>query len=285
MADITLRYNLAESELLPHNIALRGVVDAGETEAATIPIYWRWDDEPDMEPQLLGNVKPGGTLSVPFDMKGRDIRLIKNERSSVGRQAFRNLRNADYIVFSQTTVAQLQDAVFGSGVNTLTIANNGGTGDIHILRKIDSADYAEIGTNAFDDPSFVDTPDINGAYSYKLVQDGLEGESNVLSTTVTGIGSPAGTPPTALTAIWDGTDTTTISWTNHSGTGSNIVERSSSLNHSLWVVISTVSSGSTSTTDTVIPSPGGSRTYYYRVRNESVAGYSNEDSIFVPRET
>jgi hypothetical protein len=279
MSDLILKRRLGEATWAP-NIALNGVPPASPATATEADVFWRWEDEPTMEPQRLGRVSAGHTLSVPFDLKGRMIRLFLVSRTATG---LTNIRTgfADAV---QTTFSAglpvLSVASFSAPDVTLTIANNGGTGTIRILRQLGSADYVQVGTVSPGTTSFVDTPAINGTYNYKLTQDGQTGESNTKSVTVTGGGSGAGTPPDTLSGSFDGVDTVTLTWTNHGGTGLNVVERKTGPSGT-YTEVGSVPSGTATLNDTLFPG-SLNQLYYYRVRNADVTGYSNEEVIFVP---
>jgi hypothetical protein len=265
-------------------LVLNGVAPAGETTSTVGEIFWRWEDEPDMAPELLGRAVSGKSLRVPFDLKGRDIRLFINSQTSDGRRSVAAITEAEQIVYSPSNVPVLADLTFDGGPDevTGTIAANDGAGTIRILRQLEDDGFFEIQTVAFDETEFVDEPVIDGTYSYKLMQDGQEGESNTLSVEVTGVSGEAGSPPSDLSGVFDDVETVTLDWTNNGGTGSNVIESKQSPG-GVYEIAGTVGSG-TATADITEVRGLYSRTVYYRVRNESVSGYSNEISVFIPRE-
>ncbi len=84
MADLILRQNLADGSV-PRGIALNGVAATTETEAVVAEISWRFEDDPDMEFQPLGETTAGSKLNVPyFDGQNRDIRFSLISKSSDG---------------------------------------------------------------------------------------------------------------------------------------------------------------------------------------------------------
>lgn len=97
MADITLRRRLSEPTFAL-NIALRGVADQSFTESVIADVFWRWEDEPAMEPQFLATTTAGKTLQVPFDLKGRSIRLFLTGRTSEGFSSVREVTEGDQVV-------------------------------------------------------------------------------------------------------------------------------------------------------------------------------------------
>lgn len=282
MPDLTLRQNLSEPTF-SLNIALRGVVDTDTTPAIVSELYWRWEDEPDMKPQPLGKVTAGQELAVPFDLQGRQIRISSVALTEKGDQDVSNLKSAVSKLFTPTEVAVLADATFDSGTDevTLTIDNNGGAGNINIFRQIDSEGFFLLTSVAPATTSYVDSPEIDGTYQYKLTQDLLTGESNTKTVAVDVDAAGAGSPPSALTANYDdGLETTDLDWTNNGGTGDNVIERKEGFNP--YTMIATVASSAITYTDS-IERTSVSRSVYYRVRNTSVAGYSNVEVIYVPK--
>jgi hypothetical protein len=280
MPDLILREN-AITLPVPPSIHLNGVASLTGTPAVASDILWRWEDDPEMEPQLLGSVVAGHTLSVPFDLQGRTIRLFATSRTEDGKEARPAVEQADQVVFVAPYPPTLANAV-RSGANTvLTIANNGGTGTIRILRSLNGSAFGEIGNVPYNSTGYTDsTATINGTYVYKLIQDGQAGESNTKTITVTG-SAGTGSAPSNLTASYNsGTGEATLNWTNNGGTGSNIVERRLVQGGGPYFEIATLAAASTTFTD--VPERGYTNfTYFYRVRNTSAAGYSNEADIYV----
>jgi hypothetical protein len=230
----------------------------------------------------LGEGVAGGFVLVPFDPKGRTIELSLIAKTEKG---YRSSSFVDEGVRTLFTVGApaLTDLTFSAPDVTGTIANNGGHGNINVLRKLSTdTEFSAIQSVADTATTFTDTPAINGDYEYKLTQDGLDGESNTLNVTVTGGGGGAGTPPDGLSATFDGVETVSLSWTNHGGTGANIIEAKIGSSGS-WSFVGSVTSGTNTFDDT---ETRGSTNYvvYYRVSNEDVSGYSNEDFVTIPRE-
>ncbi len=192
MPDLTLRPRLSESTV-PLNIALYGVVPDAPSSAPVAKVYWRWEDEPNMEPQLLGKAVKDHTLAAPFDLQGKTVRLF------VVGKGQQSLAGAQQTVFGAVT-PNLAAASFDGGTDdvTLTIANNGGSGTIRILRRTGLNAFAEVGSIAAATTTFVDSPPIDGTYDYKLTQDGLSGESNTRSVVVSVGDAGTGAAPSDL---------------------------------------------------------------------------------------
>lgn len=274
-----LRRNLSEPGI-PKALVLNGVADDTTTESVVAEIDWRWEDEPDMKPEPFGKTAAGTTLTKPFDLKGRNIRLYINSRTIEGEAAFSDLAQTPQTVFYVPVLPVLASVVFDTvDENELTIANNGGGGDISILRQIDSNGFFVIDTVPSSTTTYQDTLVVDGTYHYKLSQAGITGFSNEVDVVVTGVAAGAGSPPSALSAVFDNVDTTDLAWTNNGGTGNVVIERKTDAGD--YIIIDSVSSATTTYADSTLPGIS-SHIYYYRVRNESVAGYSNLDSVYVP---
>lgn len=99
MANIVLRQRLSNSSV-PLNIALSGVVPVDTTDSNTVDVYWRWEDEATMEPEYLANGVAGKNIVVPFDLKGREIRLFMVSRTATGVASVRDVKEAEQITFS-----------------------------------------------------------------------------------------------------------------------------------------------------------------------------------------
>jgi hypothetical protein len=284
MTPFVIRPHLSEPTFTK-SLALNGVAADGETPSTVGEIYYQFVDEPDAKPEYLGRAVAGHSLRVPIDLQSRPILLSLVSRTSEGLRSVANITEAEQLVFTPSTTPVLSALTFDGMTGEVegTIDENQGTGTIRILRQLGSDDFFEIDNVPAGTPSFTDIPDLDGTYTYKLMQDGQAGASNSRSVAVSGAPAPAGSPPSALSATFNaGPDTVTVIWTNNGGTGSNIVEQKIG-SSGVFVAADSVSSG-TSTTDISVSRGSTNVTYYYRVRNESVAGYSNEDSVTVPRE-
>jgi hypothetical protein len=79
---LILQQNLSEPGL-PLSLVLRAIPPASNPSIIG-KVFWRWDDTPSMEPVFLGAVAAGKTLSVPFNLGGRAIRLFLVSQSEKG---------------------------------------------------------------------------------------------------------------------------------------------------------------------------------------------------------
>jgi hypothetical protein len=64
-------------------------------------LYWRWEDEPTMTPQALGGKQTAGSsVSIPFDLAGRAIRLFLVSMTETGQLSVSDIRLAEQIVIT-----------------------------------------------------------------------------------------------------------------------------------------------------------------------------------------
>jgi hypothetical protein len=278
--DLILRQNLCEPTFTL-NLVLDGVVEATHEESTSALIYWRWEDDDTMEPQPLGSAVAGKDLTVDFDLKGKAIRLFAVSKTTTGKLSVKDMKQAEQKVFS-LTLPVLADAAFATGDVTLTIANNGGTGNIQILRQLSSDEFTQIGEISSSTTSYVDTPVVDGTYTYKLTQTGQDGESNSRSVVVSGVAAGAGSPPGTLAGSFDDSiDTVSLTWVNHGGTGDILIEWKNHFSGG-WHVLDTVTSADTTYDYGIAQDPEFSFNFNYRVSNASVIGYSNTASVYIP---
>lgn len=160
-----------------------------------------------------------------------------------------------------------------------TWTNHGGNGNNLIYRKKDSGDYVQIGSKESSDTSYDDESiTLNGDYTYKVINES-GGTFSAPGNTVTYSAGEAGDgePPDDLSATWDGdTNIAHVEWTNGDGTGENVIERKKGSGS--YAEVGRVASDVEEFDDDTITENDD---YTYRVRNESVDGYSNEDTITV----
>lgn len=266
-------------------------VERPQFHAVRYKYYWRWYDTPEQEPQFLCEGVVNQSARVPFDTQQRDIVIMQVAFDAHGRPNVTHPREGASYVFTQNTVASLVDATFSSGTVTLTIANNGGSGNINIRRRAHGTSDP-FGVIASVAPSTTSTTDttitLAGDYDYDLTQDGLLGSSNIKTITATfggGGGTPTGTTPDGLGISDDGPDGSGIigvhlNWTNHGATDDIRIWHK--VYGGVYEIYDTVSS-STTIYDTFLDQVGTNKTHYFYVDNPSASGTSNEVSVFIPR--
>jgi hypothetical protein len=281
---LVIRNNTSET-IVPRGIFLdrtRPVTD--ETAAYAVEVFWRFEDDPDMELERLGAAVPGSAINVPFDLQERPIVLIRKSQSATGESNRQPLYEQPSVTFSPPTAPTLARVEYvGDADIEVAYTANGGGGDINIFRDIDGEGFTLLTSAAFDTWLYTDTDaGIDGVYSYYLTQDGVEGQSTTLSDTVSGETAAAGSAPSGLSAVYDDVDIwVDLSWTNNGGTGLNIVEYKINLTGSWQIIVDNVGTSATSYVH-AIDQTVFSRYFYYRVRNASNLTYSNEAGVFIP---
>jgi hypothetical protein len=111
MPDLFLR------ERLNVNLVLDDKVIASAAESVLGEVYWRWDDETDMEPQLLGTASAGRQIVAPFDFSsGRGIVLFLVSGSAEGNRSAYRVEEGRQLFFKpnietlEPSIGQLSDA-------------------------------------------------------------------------------------------------------------------------------------------------------------------------------
>lgn len=100
--ELRLQRNVSESTFTK-TLALNGV-----PQNRPVPeigrVFWRWEDEADMKPQFLVEGVIGFEMVVPFDMKGRDVRLYINGVTSSGKESVLAINDAtQYVITAPAT--------------------------------------------------------------------------------------------------------------------------------------------------------------------------------------
>lgn len=284
MREFSLDENLSEPTFT-YTLLLDGTVDDDRVTAVSGELDWAWADEPGADKQPLGETAINTHLRVPFENPDRrPIRIGVVGKTKRGNRSVNDIRKARQTVFYPPDVPVISAIDFDAGTDdvTLDFVGNGSEGDIYVHRKIDSGDFAIIDTVAFDEIVYIDSPAIDGTYYYKLTQENVNGESNTVSVVVDVDTAPAGSPPDSLNAVLVVANTVDLDWSNNGGTGNNVVERrSTAFGGESFAAVATESSGATTSSD-IVPVMPYNIIYIYRVRNESVSGYSNEVDVYVP---
>jgi hypothetical protein len=277
MIEFVIDQNLSESTYAK-NIALSGIpVTVSEAALAVsthADIYWRWADEVTSQPHFLGKVAAGHVLSVPFpNPTGRSIQIFAVSKTAAGVPNVRVITEATSKIFT-IDLPQITSLTYVPPTVTGEIQDNGGTGDIHILRSVDAITFTEIDVVAYTVTSFTDTPDAGATYYYKLTQDGFAGESSVISIFAYAAGSDA--PPTLTSATFSTPNVNLVFARNGSQTGDIRILRKGSTGD--YSEIASVAYSATSYSDTSITL---NDTYTYKLSQDGVSGYSAEHSAVV----
>lgn len=166
--------------------------------------------------------------------------------------------------------SSLSVAEVTNDIVTCTWINNGGTGNNLIERKLDvGGSWGQVGSVASGVNTFDDTTiSADGIYYYRIKNADEEGYSNEANITVdvTG-GGGSGSPPTDLWIDQNYHGVVRAHWTNHGGTGNNIIETDEGGSYTF-----NASAAPTDTNEIITFSIEGY--YSIRVSNESVAGYA-----------
>lgn len=141
MADLILRRRLSEATVA-RGIALNGVVYTVATPAVAENISWRWEDDETMVPEFLTIATNGQAVTVPFDLKGRSIRLFKISQTADGVESDRDIKEAVQTVFIPPADPELASLTVPAGEdltarNFVHLYNDGGTLK---ARKADATD-------------------------------------------------------------------------------------------------------------------------------------------------
>lgn len=264
-------------------------------------IFWQDLGNPDVEPQYLATVLAVGSTNVPFvGVEGKTYRFYVARQH---RDWDFHAANKEQLSYQDLFIGEAGSSdspptfstVAYDSVNSevdLTFAKNGAaTGNIEVEYKLtSSSSWTTHGTTfAHGDTSgsivITEQPTAQ-TYDIRLKQVGVAGYSTVRQVTVEASGG--GTPPTNLsgfeTFVIGPPDEYDVSlfWDAGSGSGNYTVERKSSSGGTWGVVDAAVAL--TNYTDTGIIATSTGRTYYYRVKQNDVTGYSNEASVFIPRD-
>lgn len=253
--------------------------------------FWRWEDDPDMEPQFLAERNVGTQVRVPFDLGDRPIRIFTVAKTDTGVASVNNiLQSAVQTVFpaAPTFTSAAWNSV-DEDIDLVFAKQSTGTGDIQVEYKKTSetvwqthaTDFAHNATSG----TIVITQETDNAdYDLRLKQADLPGYSITRQVTVVGTGGGAGTPPELVSVSPDETApcewTITIDWNAGSGAGDYSIERKVQ-GSSIWGLIA--SGISVTDYDDVVGGGSVSRTYVYRIKQDDVEGYSNEGYAYIPR--
>src|SRR6185369_10459905 len=88
MIELTLNRRVSPISDIPFGIFLNGVpAPDSPTESTVGELYWRFEDEPDAQPQKLGEGVAGSKVNFPVDLKNRVILLFLVSRTKSGARS------------------------------------------------------------------------------------------------------------------------------------------------------------------------------------------------------
>ena len=266
------------------NLVLDDADKSVVSNAVEADIFWRWADEPNVQPQLLGLATIGEPLNVPFEITdGREVELFAVARTATGEQATTNPLNGVTLRYSPNAEALTPDFSQDGASQNLRIdfiatgfylakfrriqyATNSGftTG---LVEKIEGSNVAELSPNFFiSRPSGASTLLVYVRITHSTSAINFDGEWSPTRTATFADsggsgGSSAGTPPSNLTYFRDGAN---VELTWDVGSGTNTVYRNGD----------SIGTGSGSLSDTLTIE----QRYTYVVTNAD--GSSNSQSFF-----
>lgn len=189
MAENLILSDLTKPGKTALNLVLDDLATAAREESTDAAVFWRFEDEPGAEPQLLGSAAAGKSLTVPFDMThGRAIRLFLVSKTATGNLSAADVREAVQMVFDPNenppgvgmppTSATAEELAPDQA--RILWVNNGGTGDNKIERRRGTsgawgtAGTVSSATDHFDDSAVT----ISGNYYYRVYNEDVAGYSN-----------------------------------------------------------------------------------------------------------
>lgn len=190
MAEDLILSDLAKQGKTEFNLVLDDSVILARTESVEGEIFWRWEDEPETAPQLLGSAAAGKSLSTQFNLQeGRAIRLFLVSKTATGDLSVSDVREAVQVVYDPTgglPPSGLSASETTPGQADLVWTNNGGTGDNVIERKTGVLGaYTMIDTVSSSTDTYTDAVADPDLYYYRIRNEDIPGYSNVVLITLT----------------------------------------------------------------------------------------------------
>ncbi len=308
---------LSEISDIALNLVMRDNVSTETTDSKTALIYYRFEDEPNADPQLLAEIPAGQSFGWPVDLKGRLVRFFAVSKTATGVSSTKRIFEGTQILFdpgagriagenvltgqllhyyndSGVTKAQLADATDATKPCQAFAANDALTGEI--VRPLGAAsDITGLTGKTPGAAQYLSaaTPGAMTESPPSSVGNLIQKIGSALNTTTVDFNPETGSPVTSGTTVYPPSGLSAVdlgafgfhehiqlTWTNNGGTGSIDIERD--IDGTGYETVGGVSSATTTFTDTSVLT-GNSSTVTYRVRNISVLGYSDpSNSVFVP---
>jgi hypothetical protein len=251
--------------------------------------WWRWEDEPNSDPQYLGQKKLGTTLRIPFpfDVTVRQIRVYMVTVTENGVVNTNDLRYATQAVYPTAPV--FTSVVFdnvGNDVDMVFHKNGTGTGNIQVEYKkpldpnwtthpTSFAHSATSGSIAITQESTSQT------FQVRLKQVGVQNYSRTLEVTILGL-SGGNAPPTFTSVAYDtpNSEVDLVFAKNGSGTGNIEVEYKLTSDSTWTTHATTFAHGATSGSILITEAPSA-QTFDVRLKQSGVTGYSTTRQVTV----
>jgi hypothetical protein len=257
-------------------------------------------DDPSIEPYILGNVRISGQTTLPFNgIVGKSYRFYVARQqagwdfhaANLELLSYQDLFIDDGSGDSPPTFTSVAYDTPNSEVDLVFAKNGTATGNIEVEYKLTTVStWTTHGTTFVHGASsgsiLITEQPTALTYDIRLKQVGVAGYSTIRQVTVDAAPG-GGTPPSDLQAFETFINSppdeydVQLDWTAGSGSGNYTIERKMGSGGS-WSVLTTSEVASPYTDFSLLAQSVG-RTYYYRVKQNDVTGYSNEASVYIPR--
>jgi hypothetical protein len=300
MARFTLKASEADAVLAVENNIASVVLDDDSTdqESDAVKVLVQNLSDLSIAPIEIGTAKPSGVTTLPFTAQDGDqfrVYAAKVHKDFDFHAAnLEQVSSIDILVGTSAdgppTFTSVSYDSANSEVDLVFEKVGTATGDIKVEYKVTGTgtwtehptDFAHGATSG----SLVITEGPSAVtYDIRLKQDGVSGYSVTRQVIVDASGS--GTPPTNLSAVFNEDPCVNpevdLSWTAGSGAGNYTVERKQTFGGS-WSTLDSSVAGTTYTDIMVGPIVTGTAgSFSYRVKQNDVSGYSNEDAVYITR--
>jgi hypothetical protein len=251
--------------------------------------WWRWEDDPDSDPQYLGQKRLGTTLRVPFpfDVTVRPIRIYMVTVTETGEVNTTQIKNGTQVVYPAAPT--LTSAVFDTGgldIDLVFYKNNPATGNIQVeYRKVGAIPWLTHATtfahSATSGSITIAQEATSQTYQLRLKQVGIENYSRTIEVTVNG-SSGADFPPTFTSVAYDSVNSEVDMVFAKVGTATGALQVEYKLtSDSTWVThATTFAHGATNGSIVIVEAPLA-QTFDIRMKQAGVAGYSTTRSVTV----
>jgi len=251
--------------------------------------WWRWEDDPESDPQYLGQKRLGTTLRVPFpfDLTIRPIRIYMVTVTETGTVNTTQIKNGTQVVYP--TAPTFTSAAFDTGgldIDLTFYKNNPSTANIQVeYRKVGAIPWLTHATSfahgATSGSITIAQEATSQTYQLRLRQVGIENYSRTIEVTVN---ASTGTdfPPTFTSVAYDSANSEVdlVFVKVGSATGDLQVEYKLT-SDSTWVTHATsFAHGATNGSIVIVEQPLA-QTFDIRMKQAGVTGYSTTRVVTV----